>query len=91
VDDYAYLRTITDHVDLAFVAGLPGRQWPHLARAVHLAREFDVPVLFAMHHRDRAMCEGFVAEVAAEGVTARVECPTTPGQRFVVAKGDEGR
>jgi hypothetical protein len=33
------------------------------------------------------MCQGFVAEVAADAVTAEVECPTAPGQRFVVAKG----
>jgi L-ascorbate metabolism protein UlaG (beta-lactamase superfamily) len=87
VDDYAYLRTISDRIDVAFVSGIPSHRWPHLARAVHLVREFDVPVLFAMHFRDRAMCEGFVADVAAEGVSAEVECPTVRGQRFVVAKG----
>jgi L-ascorbate metabolism protein UlaG (beta-lactamase superfamily) len=87
VADYAYLKAVTDRIDLAFVAGIGNRRWPHLARAVHLAREFAVPVLFPMHFRDREMCEGFVAEVAADGVTAAVECPTAPGQRFTVAKG----
>jgi L-ascorbate metabolism protein UlaG (beta-lactamase superfamily) len=91
VDDYAYLKTISDRIDVAFVAGYPDRRWPHLARAVHLAREFDVPILFAMHFRDREMCESFVAEVAAEGVSAEVKCPTARGQRFVVAKGGGGR
>jgi L-ascorbate metabolism protein UlaG (beta-lactamase superfamily) len=91
VDDYAYLKTMTDRIDVAFVAGLPGYSWPHVSRAVHLAREFDVPVLFPMHFRDRGMCEGFVAEVAAEGVSAAVKCPTARGQRFVVAKGGRGR
>ena len=86
VDDYAYLKTITDRIDVAFVAGLPGHSWPHVSRAVHLAREFDVPVLFPMHFRDREMCEGFVAEVAAEGVSAEVKCPTARGQQFIVAK-----
>jgi L-ascorbate metabolism protein UlaG (beta-lactamase superfamily) len=90
VADYAYLKTISDRIDFAFVAGYPDRRWPHLARAVHLAREFDVPVLFPIHFRDREMCESFVAEVAAEGVSAEVECPTARGQRFVVAKGDRG-
>ncbi|UCG88030.1 MAG: hypothetical protein JSW71_05655, partial [Gemmatimonadota bacterium] len=51
VDDYAYLKTISGRIDVAFVSGLPGHEWPHLARAVHLAREFDVPSLFAMHFR----------------------------------------
>lgn len=87
VDDYAYLKTVSDHIDLAFVSGLPGKEWPHLSRAVHLAREFDVPVLFPMHFRDNAMCEEFVAEVVAEGVIAEIKCPTSQGQRFVVAKG----
>ena len=64
VDDYSYLKTVSDHIDLAFVSGLPGKEWPHLSRAVHLAREFDVPVLFPMHFRDDAMCGEFVAEVA---------------------------
>jgi L-ascorbate metabolism protein UlaG (beta-lactamase superfamily) len=91
VGDYAYLKTISDRMDMAFVAGLPGRSWPHVSRAVHLAREFDVPVLFAMHFRDREMCEGFVAEVAAEGVSSEVKCPMARGQRFVVAKGSKGR
>jgi L-ascorbate metabolism protein UlaG (beta-lactamase superfamily) len=91
VDDYAYLKTISDRIDVAFVAGYPDRRWPHLARAVHLAREFDVPVMFPMHVRDREMCERFVAEVAAEGVTAEVTCPTTRGQRFEVARGGGGR
>jgi L-ascorbate metabolism protein UlaG (beta-lactamase superfamily) len=88
--DYAYLKTISDRIDLAFVSGLPDRRWPHLARAVHLAREFAVPVLFPMHFRDREMCESFVAEVAADGVSAEVECPTTRGQRFLVVSGHGG-
>jgi hypothetical protein len=91
VDDYAYLRTISGRIDVAFVSGLPGHEWPHLARAVHLAREFDVPSLFAMHFRDSEMCESFVADMAAEGVSADVECPTARGQRFVVAEGGGGR
>ncbi len=91
VADYAYLKSINDRIDVAFVSGLPGRRWPHLARAVHLAREFAVPELFAMHFRDREMCETFVAEVAADGVTAEVHCPTAPGQRFVVMKGGGGQ
>jgi len=37
------------------------------------------------------MCERFVAEMAAEGVSAEVKCPTARGQRFVVAKGGSGR
>jgi L-ascorbate metabolism protein UlaG (beta-lactamase superfamily) len=86
VADYAYLKTISDGIDVAFVAGLPGHEWPHLARAVHLAREFDMQVLFPIHFRDREMCEDFVAEVAAEGVTAEVKCPTARGQRFVVVR-----
>jgi L-ascorbate metabolism protein UlaG (beta-lactamase superfamily) len=90
VTDYAYLKTVSDRIDVAFVSGLPDRRWPHLARAVHLAREFDVPVLFPMHFRDREMCESFVAEVAAEGVTAEVKCPTARGQRFVVERGGRG-
>jgi L-ascorbate metabolism protein UlaG (beta-lactamase superfamily) len=91
VGDYAYLKTISDKIDVAFVAGLPGRRWPHVSRAVHLAREFDVRVLFPMHFRDLEMCEGFVAEVVAEGVGAEVKCPTARGQRFVVPKGGRGR
>jgi L-ascorbate metabolism protein UlaG (beta-lactamase superfamily) len=91
VADYAYLKTISDHIDIAFVAGVPSHRWPHLARAVYLAREFDVPVLFPMHFRDLEMCESFVADVAAEGVRTEVTCPTARGQRFVVAKGGAGR
>jgi L-ascorbate metabolism protein UlaG (beta-lactamase superfamily) len=91
VDDYAYLKTISDRINVAFVSGLPGSAWPHLDRAAHLAREFDVPTLFAMHFRDGEMCDTFVAEVAAEGVSAEVVCPTARGERFVVTKGGEGR
>lgn len=90
VADYAYLKTITNRIDVAFVSGLPGDRWPHVSRAVHLAREFDTPELFAMHFRDREMCDGFVAEVAADGVSAEVRCPTARGQPFVVAKGGRG-
>ena len=88
VTDHAYLKTFSDHIDMAFVQGVPSHRWSHLARAVHLAREFDVPVLFPMHFRDREMCEGFVVDVAAEGVSAEVLCPTSPGQRSVLDKGD---
>lgn len=87
VADHAYLKTITDRIDLAFVQGAPTHRWPHLARAVHMTREFRVPVLFPMHFRDQEMCRSFVADVAAEGVSAQVTCPTARGQRFVVAKG----
>ncbi|UCC81957.1 MAG: MBL fold metallo-hydrolase [Gemmatimonadota bacterium] len=86
VADYAYLKTVSDGIDVAFVSGLPGHEWPHLGRAVHLAREFEVPQLFAMHFRDSEMCEDFAAEVAAEGTSADVICPTARGQSFVVAK-----
>ena len=72
-------------------AGLPGRDWPHVARAVHLAGEFAVTELFAMHFRDREMCERFVAEATADGVSAKVNCPAARGQRFVVAKRGRGR
>jgi L-ascorbate metabolism protein UlaG (beta-lactamase superfamily) len=91
VADHAYLKTTSDRIDVAFVAGVPSHSWPHLARAVHLAREFAVPVLFPMHFRDREMCESFVGDVAAEGVSAVVKCPTARGQRFVVAQGRSGR
>ncbi len=90
VADYAYLKTFTDRVDVAFVSGIPTHRWPHLARSVHLAREFEVPVLFPMHFRDREMCESFAAEVAAEGVSAEVRCPQARGQRFVMVKGGGG-
>lgn len=86
VADHAYLKTVTRGIDLAFVLGAPSHRWPHLARAVHMAREFSVPVLLPMHFRDREMCEAFAADVAAEGVAAEVRCPTARGQRFVVAK-----
>jgi L-ascorbate metabolism protein UlaG (beta-lactamase superfamily) len=86
ITDHAYLKTFSDHIDMAFVQGVPSHRWSHLARAVHLASEFDVPVLFPMHFRDREMCDGFVADVAAEGVSAEVICPTVRGQRFVVEK-----
>lgn len=89
VGDYAYLKTIANHIDLAFVAGIPGNSWPHLARAVHLARQFEVPVLFPMHFRDREMCDGFATDVASAGVTADVRCPTARGQQFLVARGLE--
>jgi hypothetical protein len=76
---------------MAFVSALPGGDWPHLARTVHLAREFNVPVLFAIHFRDDEMCQRFVAETAAEGVSAEVQCPTTRGQRFAVTTGGSAR
>jgi L-ascorbate metabolism protein UlaG (beta-lactamase superfamily) len=91
VEDYSYLKTFGSQIDMAFVSGYPGRDWPHLARAVHLAREFEVPVLFPMHFRDEAMCEDFVAAVAGEVVSTTVTCPTARGQRFVVTKGGEER
>jgi hypothetical protein len=72
---------------VAFVTGLPERSWPNLDLAVHLACEFNVPLLFPMHYRDREVCESLAAEVAAEGVSAEVKCPTARGQRFLVAKG----
>jgi L-ascorbate metabolism protein UlaG (beta-lactamase superfamily) len=89
VTDYAYLKTIGDRIDLAFVSGIPDRNWPHLGRAVHLAREFAVPVLFPMHFRDGEMCEAFVVEVAAEGVSSKVVCPTERGQRFGIVKAQK--
>jgi L-ascorbate metabolism protein UlaG (beta-lactamase superfamily) len=55
VADHAYLKTISERIDFAFVIGAPSHRWPHLARAVHLAREFDVPMLFPMHFRDLEM------------------------------------
>ena len=91
VEDYAYLRTVSDRIDVAFVSGIPNRAWPHFDRAVHLAREFDVPILFPMHFPDDATCEEFAIQFAAEGVSARVRCPTARGDRFVVAKGGGAR
>ncbi len=84
--DHEYLRTISDRIDMAFVVGVPSHRWPHLDRAVHLTREFAVPVLFAMHFPDLEACESFATDMGAEGATAEVKCPAARGEKFVVTK-----
>lgn len=68
VEDYAYLATITDHIDIAFVIGHPFVDHPYFQQAVRLSEVFRPTYLFAMNREgDEHKCREF-GELLAEHV-----------------------
>ena len=91
LEDYAYLATITDHIDIAFVIGHPFVDHPYFQQAVRLSELFHPTYVFAMNregeeHKCREFGELLAEHVAGVNVVSGERrgdlfaCPRSPAQ-----------
>ena len=73
VEDYEYLGTITDDIDIAFVIGHPFVDHPYFQQAVRLSEVFHPTYMFAMNREgDEFKCRQFAELLAEQGIEVNV-------------------
>jgi L-ascorbate metabolism protein UlaG (beta-lactamase superfamily) len=83
VQDYDYLRTFTDHIDIAFVIGHPFVDHPYYQQAVRLSELFDPTYMFAINREgEEFKCRQFADLLAENGVEANVIAGERRGDHF---------
>jgi len=95
-EDYEYLRTITDHIDIAFVIGHPDEGHQYFAQAKLLDELFHPTYMFPMNREGEAFrCNEFSMMLAKHGVKSSVVVLEKRGDdymcpRSVISTGDTG-
>lgn len=71
LQDYEYLRTITGHIDIAFVIGHPDESHQYFKQAEHLEEIFHPTYMFPMNREGESYrCSEFSRLLADHGVNA---------------------
>ena len=84
-NDFAYLRTIADQIDAAFVIGHPVPDHQYFLQALLMDELFDVGYVFPMNREGEAYrCHEYAELLAGRGVTATVIVAETRGEVFVL-------
>ena len=87
MEDFAYLQTVTDHIDIAFVIGWPFVDHQHFEQALLLADLFHPTYLFAICQPGHEYRGRQFAELLAErGVEATVLYAERRGDDFVLPR-----
>ncbi len=87
VQDFDYLRTITDHIDVAFVIGWPYVNHQHFRQAKLLAETFKPVYMFAIcREGDEDKCRLFAELLAEHGVENSVLYAEHRGSDFVIPR-----
>lgn len=84
-EDFPYLGTFTDHIDLVFTAGVPEEVYQSSHQAVYLMEHFRPDALFPMHHGGREEAGEVFARVMRErGFDTPIIPPARRGDRFEI-------
>lgn len=84
VEDYEYLATITDHIDIAFVIGHPFVDHPYFQQAVRLNEVFHPTYMFAINREgEEFKCRQFAELLAEHGIEVNVISGERRGDSFV--------
>lgn len=87
VEDFEYLKTISDHIDIAFVIGWPYTNHQHFQQAMLLAEMFHPQHLFAIcREGDEEKCRQFAYLLQENGVDAAVQYSEQRGQEFIISR-----
>jgi L-ascorbate metabolism protein UlaG (beta-lactamase superfamily) len=88
LSDFPYLRTLTDHMDVAFTAGLHDERWQYTHQAHYLMEHFQPCALFPMHHGDQEEeGEAFARVMAERGYSTFIPVPLRRGDHWVINGG----
>ncbi|UCF09343.1 MAG: MBL fold metallo-hydrolase [Candidatus Bipolaricaulota bacterium] len=84
-DDFAFLRTITEHIDLAFLIGHPFENHQYFLQALLMAELFDVSYIFPMNREGEAFrCHEYADLLADYGVDSVIIVAETRGEEFIL-------
>jgi hypothetical protein len=86
-NDFPYLRTITDRIDVAFVIGHPVEEHAYFQQSLRMMELFDVGCLFPMNREGEAYrCHDYADLLAARGVAVEVAIAEARGELFVLER-----
>jgi L-ascorbate metabolism protein UlaG (beta-lactamase superfamily) len=86
-NDFAYLRTITDHIDVAFLIGHPVEDHQYFQQALLMNELFHLAIVFPMNREGEAYrCHEYAELLAEHGVTATVIVAEARGDVFVLER-----
>lgn len=86
-DDFAYLRTITDRIDVAFLIGHPVEDHQYFQQVLLMDELFDVAAIFPMNREGEAYrCHEYAGLLAEHGVESTVIVAETRGDVFTVER-----
>jgi L-ascorbate metabolism protein UlaG (beta-lactamase superfamily) len=86
VEDFEYLKTISDQIDIAFVIGWPYIDHQHFQQARFLADMFYPEYLFAIcREGDEERCRQFKELLIEYGVDANIGSADRRGEEFVIS------
>ncbi|NIM95804.1 MAG: hypothetical protein GTO18_19055 [Anaerolineales bacterium] len=84
LEDFEYLHTFTDHIDIAFVIGWPFVDHQHFQHAMRLSELFDPTCMFSIHREgDEDKSRQFAELLAEHGVEATVYYAENRGEDFI--------
>jgi L-ascorbate metabolism protein UlaG (beta-lactamase superfamily) len=87
-EDFEYLHTITDRIDIAFVIGWPYVDHQHFQQAKLLAEMFNPMCMFAIcREGDEDKCRQFADLLAEHGVETNVLYAEVRGDDFACSTG----
>ena len=87
MEDFEYLRRITDHIDIAFVIGWPYENHQHFQQAKLLAQMFDPTYVFAIcREGNEDKSRQFAELLAKHGVETNVLYAEHRGHSFVYSR-----
>jgi L-ascorbate metabolism protein UlaG (beta-lactamase superfamily) len=87
--DFAYLNTITDHIDIAFVIGHPVENHQYFQQAELMAEKFQPTYMFAMNREGEAYrCQEFAELLVTHNVESTVLYGDVRGDSFDCPKMD---
>ncbi|MBU0596080.1 MBL fold metallo-hydrolase [Candidatus Bipolaricaulota bacterium] len=86
-EDFSYLRTITERIDIAFLIGHPFEEHQYFQQALQMTGLFDVGSIFPMNREGEAYrCRDYAELLAEHGVDARVVVAETRGETFALER-----
>jgi hypothetical protein len=85
-EDFEYLKTISDHIDIAFVIGWPFINHQQFQQAILLSDLFYPEYLFAScREGDEEKCRQFADLFVEQGVEATVQYSEQRGDEFIIS------
>jgi len=89
LDDFEYLDTLTDHINIAFVIGWPYVSHQNFQQAKLLAEMFNPPYMFAScREGDEDTCRQFAELLPEHGVSSAILYAEHRGSAFVFSEND---
>lgn len=86
-NDFAYLSTITDRIDIAFVIGHPVEDHQYFQQALLMDELFDVATIFPMNREGEAYrCHEYAELLAKNGANTTVIVAKTRGDVFTLER-----